>query len=99
MYTFTHQNSDGTISQTSKPNYKQALSFEQCLKRAQLMYQVHYDYGGDNLPDHSKTPESDYLDCLDGYKEKPVISWIDQIEAMRAETAQVNFIENSCCKV
>lgn len=99
MYTFTYQNSDGTMSQTTKPNYKQALSFEQCLKRAKLMYQVHPDFMPDNLPDHSKTPESDYLDSLDGYKEKPVISWIEQIEQMRSETAQVNFVGNSCCKV
>lgn len=92
MYTFTHQNSDGTMSQTVKTSYRQALSFEQCLKRAQLMYQIHSDYGGDNLPDHSTKPEGDYLDCLDGYKEKPVISWIEQIEQMQEETAQVNFV-------
>lgn len=89
MYTFTHQNSDGTMSQTTKPNYKQALSFEQCLKRAQLAYQVHSDYSGDNLQDHSKTPESEYLG---EFEAQPVVSWVEQIEQMRAETAQANFV-------
>lgn len=35
-----------------------------------------------------------YFNSVEEIKEQPVISWIEQIEQVREETVQVNFVEN-----
>lgn len=87
-YTFNILSESGKIHTVVQDTYKKALSFEQELKAAKEQYQI-LNTGAslESLPDHSTTPESAYQN----YQDKPVVSWLEQIEQMREESCQVNF--------
>ena len=85
-YTFNILSENGMILTVVQDSYKKALSFEQELKAAKEQYQILNTGISDNLPDHSIIPESAYQN----YQEKPVVSWLEQIEQMREESCRVN---------
>jgi len=87
-YQFNILSESGKILTVVQDTYKKALSFEQELKAAKEQYQIlNTGASFEDLPDHSNTPESAYQN----YQEKPVISWLEQIEQMREESCQVNY--------
>lgn len=87
MFEFTIMQG-GNIMQLSIKDRKQASSFEALLNDFKIAYQLH-----DNVTHSDKAvtggfseDENDYA----GYTEQPVLSWLEQIEAMRNEGCSVN---------